>query len=157
MIACWRARSSLRRSLGTIASVAGVATALLGCKGSPAPPAQETRDLSRFRSGGSAYFYPSAVPGFSEAKIPGLAVRFAVARVPGRSPYSDTEAEAVRRTYGRRLALAGYDVLVVHMQVSQPFGVLTVTNEYERTKSGQFAKPGTDERKITDVVASYGI
>jgi hypothetical protein len=77
--------------------------------------------------------------------------------VQGRSIYSDAEAQAVRRIYGPRLARAGYDILVVHTQFSQALGVFTVTNEYERTKLAQFAKPGSDEPIISDVVTGHGI
>jgi hypothetical protein len=126
-------------------------------QGSQAPPTQESPDLSRFRDGGTAYFYRSAIPSFSEARIPGLAARFAVTRVQGRSIYSDAEAERIRRTYGPQLARAGYEILIVHTRVSQPGGVITVTKEYERTKSVQFAAPGSDEPIISDVVNGHGI
>ncbi len=116
----------------------------------------DSRDLSRFRNGGIAYSYRSAVPGFAEAKIPGLAVRFAVTRVRGRSIYSDKEAEAVRRIFGPRLAKAGFDFLIVHVRIPQTLGVFTETFEYERTKRGQFAKVGSDEPIVTDVVGSHG-
>lgn len=152
-----RSAISICRRLGAVASVAVVATSLSGCKASQAPPAQESRDLSRFRDGGTAYVYRSAIPGFSEAKIPGLAVRFAVTRVQGRSIYSDAEAEGIRRTYGPQLARAGYEILIVHTQVSQPGGVITVTKEYEGTESVQFAAPGSDEPIIADVVNGHGI